>query len=83
MLELQDQLLQWKRQALNVVVVDVRLAIYNTFFREHTLLKLEIMAWWQKTRKKEVMWNEFKHEPNAILDVTPFFTLVDKATYHR
>jgi hypothetical protein len=29
------------------------------------------------------MWNEFKHEPNAILDVAPLFTLVDEATYYR
>jgi hypothetical protein len=29
------------------------------------------------------MWNEFKQEPNAILDVAPLFTLMDEVTYHR
>jgi hypothetical protein len=35
-----------KAQALKVVVVDPRLAMYDTVFKVHTLLKLEVVAWW-------------------------------------
>lgn len=43
--ELQDQVMQWKRRALKVVVADAKLAKYDTLFKEHTLLKLEVVAW--------------------------------------
>ncbi|CAM6028032.1 unnamed protein product [Sphagnum balticum] len=43
--ELQDQVMQWKRRASKVVVVDAKLAKYDTLFKEHTLLKLEVVAW--------------------------------------
>jgi hypothetical protein len=43
--ELQDQVMQWKRRALKVVVADAKLAKYDTLFKEHTLLKFEVVAW--------------------------------------
>jgi hypothetical protein len=35
---------KWKCEASKVVVVDARLVKYDTFFKEHTLLKLEALA---------------------------------------
>jgi hypothetical protein len=43
--ELQGQVMQWKRRASKVVVVDAKLVKYDTLFKEHTLLKLEVVAW--------------------------------------
>ncbi len=64
-------------------MADTKLAKYDTFFKEHTLLKLEARAWQQKIGKREVRWNEFKGEFNAILDAAPLPTLVDEATYDQ
>jgi len=36
--------MKWKCEALKVVMEDARLGRYNTFFKEHTFLKLEIKA---------------------------------------
>jgi hypothetical protein len=75
--------MKWKCEALKVVVEDARLGRYDTFFKEHTFLKLEIKAWQQKTRKRGVRWNEFKGELkgefNVILDVVPLPTLANEA----
>jgi len=83
MLELQGQVTKWKRRVAWVVVANAMLAMYDTFFKEHTLLKLEVIAWQQKTRKREARWNEFKRELNVILDVTLFLTFVNEVTYHQ
>jgi hypothetical protein len=74
---------KWKHRAAKVVVANAMLVMYDTFFKEHTFLKLEVIAWQQKTRKREARWNEFKGELNVILDVTPLFTLVNEVTYHQ
>ncbi len=68
---LQGQVIQWKHKDSKVVVVDVRLAKYDTFFKVHTFVKLESMAWQQKIRNMGVKWNELKGELNAMLDVAP------------
>jgi hypothetical protein len=44
--ELQGQVMQWKRRASKEVVVDAKLAKYDTLFKEHTLLKLEVVVAW-------------------------------------
>jgi hypothetical protein len=80
--ELQGQVTKWKHKATKVVVAYTMLAKYEIIFKKHTLLKLEAIAWQQKTRKKEVEWNEFKGELNVILDVAPFPTLANEITYH-
>ncbi len=81
--ELQDQVMQWKRRALKVVVADAKLAKYDTLFKEHTLLKFEVVAWWQKIGKREARWNELKGELNAILDVAPLRTLANEVAYRQ
>jgi hypothetical protein len=43
--ELQGQVMQWKHRASKEVVVDAKLAKYDTLFKEHTFLKLEVVAW--------------------------------------
>jgi hypothetical protein len=83
LLELQDQVLKWKRKASKVAMANIRLARYDTIFKEHTLLRLEAVAWQQHTRKKEVKWNKFKGEVNAILNDAPLFTLIDETPYHQ
>jgi hypothetical protein len=40
MLKLKGQVAKWKRITSRVVVVDVMLVKYDTFFKEHTFLKL-------------------------------------------
>jgi hypothetical protein len=55
--------------------------MYNTLFEVHTLLKLKVVGWWQKTRKRKAKWNEFKGELNAILNIAPLPTLVDEVTH--
>jgi hypothetical protein len=61
--------MKWKCKASKVVVVDAKLARYNTLFKEHTLLKLEAITKQQKIRKREVRWNELNKELNAILEL--------------
>jgi hypothetical protein len=36
--------MKWKYEALKVVMEDARLVRYDTFFKEHTFLKLEVKA---------------------------------------
>jgi hypothetical protein len=36
--------IKWKHKVVKIMVVDVRLAKYDTFFKEHTFLKLEVIA---------------------------------------
>jgi hypothetical protein len=36
--------MQWEHKALKVVVVDLRLAMYDTLFKVHTFLKLKVVA---------------------------------------
>jgi hypothetical protein len=74
---------KWKCRAARVVVANAMLVMYDTFFKEHTLLKLEVVTWQQKTRKREARWNELKGELNVILDVTPFLTLANEVTYRQ
>ncbi len=62
-------MMKWKCKASKVVVVDAKLARYNTLFKEHTLLKLEAITKQQKIRKREVRWNELNKELNAILEL--------------
>jgi hypothetical protein len=81
--ELQGQVLKWKHKTSKVDVVNIRLARYDTLFKEHTFLKLEAVAGQQKTRKREVRWNKFKGELNAILDVAPLPTLANETPYHQ
>ncbi len=79
--------MKWKCEALKVVVEDARLARYDTFFKEHTFLKLDLKSQHHKIGKRGARWNEFKGELkgefNAILDIAPFLTLVDEATYRQ
>jgi hypothetical protein len=70
-----------KHRATKVVVVDAMLAMYDTFFKEYTLLKLEVLAWQQKIKKREARWNKLKGELNVILDVTPLLTFANEVTY--
>ncbi len=74
--------MKWKCKASKVVVVDAKWAGHNTFFKEHTLLKLEAIAKQQKIRKREARWNELNQELNAILDIAPLPTLVDEVAYY-
>jgi hypothetical protein len=74
---------KWKHRITRVVVADAMLAMYDTFFKEHTLLKLEVITWQQMTRKTEARWNELKGELNVIMDVTPLPTLVNEVTYRK
>jgi hypothetical protein len=36
--------MKWKCKTSKMVMVDAKLARYNTLFKEHTLLKLEVIA---------------------------------------
>jgi len=69
--ELQTQVLAWKRQAMKSATADARLAQHNALFKEHTLLKLEALAWRQKSGKREARWNELKGELEHILNACP------------
>jgi hypothetical protein len=64
-------------------MVDPRLAMYNTLFKVHTFLKLEVVPQWQKIRKRNAKWNELKGELNAILNIATFLTLADEATQYQ
>jgi hypothetical protein len=64
-------------------MVDPRLAMYNTLFKVHTFLKLEAGTQWQKIRKRNAKWNEFKGELNAILNIAAFLPLADEATHYQ
>ncbi len=75
--------MKWKCKTSKMVVADAKLARYNTFFKEHTLLKLEAIAKQQKTGKREARWNELNGEFNAILDVAPLLRLINEATYYQ
>lgn len=74
--------MKWKYKASKVVVADAKLARYNTLFKEHTLLKLEVITKQQKTGKREARWNELNGELNAILDVAPLLRLINEAAYY-
>ncbi len=62
---------------MNAIVAYFRLTHYSTMFREHTMLKLEFVAWKQKTCKKKAKWNELKGELNNLLDATPLFIIIN------
>jgi len=38
---------------------------------------------WQKIRKRNAKWNEFKGELNAILNIVAFLPLADEATHYQ
>jgi hypothetical protein len=45
LLKLQGQVLKWKHKASKVDVANTRLARYDILFKDHTLLKLDVVAW--------------------------------------
>ncbi|CAM6027209.1 unnamed protein product [Sphagnum balticum] len=79
--ELQTQVLTWKCQAMKSTTADARLAQHNALFKEHTLLKLEALAWRQKSGKREARWNELKGELERILNAALLPTMTDEVAY--
>jgi len=64
---------------MKATMVDSKLAHYLTLFKKHTMLKLESLTWKQKIIR--TLSNEFKGELESLLNVTPTFTFINKATY--
>jgi hypothetical protein len=66
---------------MKVARANSRLTHYFVLFKEHVLLKLEVLAWRQKTSMREARWNELNAKLNDLLEVAPLPSLVDESSY--
>jgi hypothetical protein len=72
-----------EKKTMNVVISNAKLAHYLIIFKEHVLFKLEVLAWRQKTSRREARRNEFKVKFNVLLETILLLSLADETSNHQ